>query len=81
MIKKSLQAYNTSSQLIFFVLAHGEGVGGLCLQGGKHQVNRIFELLVILSKLHRVNELNESGEILLLHRSFIMDIPNKGAIQ
>ena len=40
--------YNTSCQLVLFVLADSEMVGLLCLQRVKHQVNGVFELLVIL---------------------------------
>ena len=29
--------------------------------------------------LHRVDELDEGGEILFLHRSLVVDIPDKGA--
>ena len=47
----------------------------------KHQVYGVFELLVILTDFHRIDELNEGGEVLLLHRSFIVDISNQRAIQ
>ena len=43
----------------------------LCI---KHQVYGVFELLVILTDFHGIDELNEGGEVLLLHRSLIMDI-------
>lgn len=39
MIKKSLRAYISRSQLVLFVLTDGEVVGLLCLQRVKHQVN------------------------------------------
>ena len=81
MIKKYLQAYNTRSQLVLFVLTDGEVVGLLCLQRVKHQVHGVLELLVILPDLHRVDELDEGGEILFLHRSLVVDIPDKGAVQ
>ena len=45
------------------------------------QVYGVFELLVILTDFHSVDELNEGGEVLFLHRSLIMDIANKRAVQ
>ena len=56
-------------------------VGLLCLQRVKHQVHGVLELLVILPDLHRVDELDEGGEILFLHRGLVVDIPNEGAVQ
>ena len=47
----------------------------------KHQVYGVFELLVILPDFHRIDELNEGGEVLLLHRSLIVDIANERAVQ
>ena len=69
------------SQLVLFVLTDGEVVGLLCLQRVKHQVHGVLELLVILPDLHRVDELDEGGEILFLHRGLVVDIPNEGAVQ
>ena len=56
-------------------------VGLLGFQCIKHQVYRVFELLVILPDLHGVDELDEGREILLLYRGLIVDIPNQRAIQ
>ena len=56
-------------------------VGPLRLQRVKHQVHGVFELLVILSDLHRIDELDEGGEILFLHRGLVVDIPDEGAVQ
>ena len=56
-------------------------VGLLCLQRVKHQVHGVLELLVILPDLHRVDELDEGGEILFLHRSLVVDISDEGAVQ
>ena len=81
MIKKSLRAYITGCQLIFLILAHRKVIWLLGFQCIKHQVYGVFELLVILTDFHGIDELNEGGEVLLLHRSFIMDIANKRAVQ
>ena len=80
-IKKSFRAYNTGCQLIFLILPHCEVVWLFRFQCIKHQVYRIFELLVILPDFHGVDELDEGGEVLLLHRSFIVDISDQRAIQ
>ena len=68
-------------QLIFLILPHCEVVWLFRFQCIKHQVYRIFELLVILPDFHGVDELDEGGEVLLLHRSFIVDISDQCAIQ
>ncbi len=68
-------------QLIFLILPHCKVVWLLGFQCIKHQVHRVLELLVILPDLHGVDELDEGGEVLLLHRSLIVDIPNERAIQ
>ena len=81
MIKKSLRAYITGGQLIFLILAHRKVIWLLGFQCIKHQVHGVFELLVILPNLHGVDELDEGGEVLLLHRGLIVDIPNQRTIQ
>ena len=81
MIKKSLRAYITGSQLVLLVLTDGEVVGLLGFQCIKHQVYRVFELLVILPDFHGVDELDEGREILLLYRSLIVDIANERTIE
>ena len=81
MIKKSLRAYITGGQLIFLILAHRKVVWLLGFQCIKHQVYGVFELLVILTDFHGVDELDEGGEILLLHRSLIVDIANERTIE
>ena len=81
MIKKSLRAYITCRQLIFLILAHRKVVWLLGFQCIKHQIHGVLELLVILTDFHGVDELDEGGEILLLHRSLIVDIANERAVQ
>ena len=39
------------------------------LQLIKHQVNGIFELLIVLPDLHAVDHLDEGGEVLFLYRA------------
>ena len=80
MIKKSLRAYISRRQLVFLVLPHREVVGASGFQLVEHQVHLIFELLVILPHLHRVDELDEGGEILFFHRGLIVDVADERAI-
>ena len=47
----------------------------------EHQVHRIFEVLIVLTHLHRIDKFNERGEVLFLHRRFIVDVPDKGGIE
>ena len=47
----------------------------------EHQVHRIFEVLIVLAHLHRIDKLNERREILFLHRRFIVDVPDKGGVE
>ena len=56
-------------------------VGLLCLQRVKYQVHGVLELLVILPDLHRIDELDEGGEILFLDGGLIVDIPDESAVQ
>ena len=48
MIKKSLRAYITGSQLVKFVLPSGKAVGLLFCQFFKQQIHRILIFLVVL---------------------------------
>ena len=47
----------------------------------KHQIDGIFEVLVVLPHLHGVNHLDEGGEVLLLHRRFVVDIPDERRVE
>ena len=81
MIKKSLRAYITGGQLVFFILAHRKVIWLLGFQCIKHQVYGVLELLVVLPDFHGVDELNECGKVLFFHRGFIVDISDEGAVQ
>ena len=72
MIKKSLRAYITGSQLVKFILPPGKAVRLLFCQFFKQQIHRILIFLVILQHLHGVQHFQQSSEVLLLDRSFIM---------
>jgi len=48
-------------------LADGEVVWLALFQLVEHQVHRIFEVLIVLAHLHRIDKFNERGEVLFLH--------------
>ena len=81
MIKKSLRAYISRCQLIFFILADSEVARITGFQLVEHQVNGVFVFLVILPNFHAVYHLDEGGKILFLHRGLIVDVPNQGTVQ
>ena len=47
----------------------------------KYQIDRVFELLIVLPHLHGVYHLNEGGEVLLLHRRFVPEIADEGGVE
>jgi len=47
----------------------------------KHQIDGIFEVLVVLPHLHGVDHFDEGGEVLLLHRRFVVDIPDERRVE
>ena len=81
MIKKSFRAYNTGSQLVFFILPEGEVVRVFLFQSIKEQVNRIFESLVILPDFHSVYHFHQRRKVLLIGRSFIIDVADQSRIE
>ena len=81
MIKKSLRAYITGSQLVKFVLPPGKAVGLLFCQFLKQQVHRVLVFLVVLQHLHGVEHFQQGGEVLLLHRGFVMQIGNQSGLK
>lgn len=81
MIKKSLQAYNTRSQLEFCILPDGKVIRLFLLQILKHQIHRILEILIVLTDLHGVDKLDQCGKVLLLFRRFIVDISDQSTVK
>ena len=53
----------------------------LFLQVFKHDVHRVLELFVILTDLHGIDEFDQGGEVLFLHRRFIVDISDQGTVK
>ena len=47
----------------------------------EHQIHGILKFLIVLPDLHRIDELNEGGEVLFLNRSLIVDVPDERAVQ
>ena len=81
MIIKSPRAYNTCCQFVFLILPNSKVLGVLFFQFGKHEIHRILKLLIIFPDFHGIDELNEGGEILFLHRGLIVDVPDEGCVQ
>ena len=81
MIKKSLRAYITRRQLVFFILPQGEVVRVFLLQGVKEKVNSVFETLVILPHLHSVQHFYQRGKILFVGRGLVVDIADQRRVE
>ena len=47
----------------------------------KHQIHGVLKFLIVLPDLHRIDELNESGEILFLLRGLVEDVTDQGGIK
>ena len=47
----------------------------------KHQIDGIFEVLIVLPHLHGVDHFDEGGEVLFLHRRFVVDIPDERRVE
>ena len=62
-------------------MAHGEVMRLPFCQFLKHQIDGIFEVLVVLPHLHGVDHFDEGGEVLLLHRRFVVDIPDERRVE
>lgn len=56
-------------------------VGFFLRQFPEHYIHRVLKSLIILSDLHRVDELDQCGEVLLLDRGFIVDIADQRRIE
>ena len=80
-IMKRGRAYITSRQPIFSILADGKVIGVPFRQLVKHQVHGVLKFLIVLPDLHRIYELNESGEILFLLRGLVVDVADQGGVK
>ena len=81
MIKKSLRAYITGSELELRVLPDSKVVRIFLLQIFKHQIHRVLKILVIFTNFHSVDEFDERGKVLFLLRCLIVDIADEGAVE
>ncbi|ERJ00691.1 hypothetical protein HMPREF0262_00537 [Clostridium sp. ATCC 29733] len=80
MIKKSLRAYISRGHFEFAVLLHREVVRVLLFQLGEQDVHRALELLVVLSGLAGVDEVQQGDEVALLRLRLVPDVPDEGGI-
>ena len=81
MIKKSLRAYITCRQFVFFILANSKVFRLILFQFFKKLVHGILEVFVILAGFAGVDELQQRGEVLLLLRGFIPDVADQCAVE
>lgn len=47
----------------------------------KHQIDGVLELLVVLPHLHRIDELQQGGEVLLLLRGLEVYVPDERRVE
>ncbi len=80
-MNKSLKAYNTRCQFVKTVLPPSEVPGLAFFQCFKHQIYRVLEGFIILPDFLGVQELQQGGEVLFLHRCFIVDIGNQSGVE
>ena len=81
MIKKSLRAYITGSQLILLILANCKMFRLLLFQFLKKLIHRIPKFFVILTGFAGVDELQQRGEVLLLLRGLIPDVADQCTVK
>ena len=81
MIKKSLRAYITRSQLKFGILADSKVVRLLLFQSLKHLIHWILKGFIILAYFHRIQEFNQRCKVLLFQRCLIVDITDQCTIK
>ena len=81
MIKKSLRAYITGSQLVFLILPDCKMLRLLLFQFLKKLIHRIPKFFVILTGFAGVDELQQRGKVLFFLRGFIPDIANQCAVE
>ena len=70
MIKKSLRAYISAGQFVFFVLFHGKAIRLALFQALEHIVHRVHIGLVILFHVHAGNHVHQGIDVPILGRSF-----------
>ena len=81
MIKRVLRAYNSRCHLVLLVLANRKVPRLPLSQIVEYLINLVAEVLVVLPHLHGVDHFDEGGEVLLLHRRFVVDIPDERRVE
>ena len=81
MIKKSLRAYITGSQLVFLILADCKMLRLLLFQLLKKLIYGIFEGFIILAGFTGIDKFQQCGEVLFFLRGFIVDIADECAVE
>ena len=78
--KKSLRAYITRRQFVFFILLDSEMLRVFFFQTFKHEVNGILKILVVLAGFRRIYHFKQRREVLFLVGGFVPDIADKRGV-
>ena len=80
MIKKSLRAYITRRQFVFFILLYREMVGAAFFQIGKEQINGALVFLVVLACFACIDKFKQRCKVHFLGGGFIPNVADQRAI-
>ena len=80
MIKKSLRAYITRRQFVFFILLDSEMLRVFFFQTFKHEVNGVLKILVVLTGFRRIYHFKQRRKILFLVGCFVPDVTDKRGV-
>ena len=81
MIKKSLRAYITAAELVFFILLHRKAIWFALFQTLEHIVHGVEKILVILLDLHAGDHVHQRIHVAILLGSLKNDVAQQGAVQ
>lgn len=81
MIKRVLRAYNSCRQLVLFVLPHGKVFRFRLFQILKQFIDRILELLIVLTGFAGIDKFQQRRKVLFFLRGFIVDIADECAVE
>ena len=81
MIKKSLRAYITAAELVFFILLHRKAIRLALLQPFEHIVHGVEKVLVILLDLHAGDHVHQRIQVPIFLGSLKNDVAQQSAVQ
>ena len=80
MIKKSLRAYITRSQLVFAVLLDRKVVRVAGFQLVEHDIHGVLEGLIVLSGFRGIDHFEQGSKVFLVIRCLVPDVTDEGCI-